>query len=360
MRKVYKNILPRSLENTLVAGLTTPLGFHSTAGEIISDLSDDDIFSHYIFDIIDNAIDTVRRNLDINERVYFATTDAPPGATAIHSAGVRIVVITWGLLVALYCAATKVVNDQALVDEIWHGRRNSPVKTGDGAFSLAVQSWYDGVGLPLTGDVFVILQTCVEFLLYHELGHLLAGHLGGPTSVAVLNLDENLYKRVLERDADSFAVARLLNQMIGRAGASRLIDTHLLNDVSNSISTAALAIILIVTTSFAYFDPTGTETMTTHPLPPFRIIDMQTYYEDMLVHIRNRGVTIDPTCVKAFDVAWDAIWGAIAREGHAELPDMEKYRVQWDDYASEHAAVMDLVLEDLNNRSFGNIKRRSI
>jgi hypothetical protein len=357
----YENALPQSYETRLISALSrSDNTYHPAAGKILFDVEPDDHFSNMVLSIVNNSINSVKNILEITNPVYFATTDAPPAATASYVGGIRIITITWDLIVVLYFGVSRITNDEQLKSALWDDDPYPPFDGGDRPFYLAVRDWLYVHDLPFNGYIPVMLQACIEFVIYHELAHLYAGHLGDhPNRGREAGVDPALYNRSLERDADAFAVARIFNVNLGRIGATNVfVGSELYSDIMTGLKTSAIAILMVATTFFAHRDPVAGEDMTTHPSPPFRVIDLELFFNERIDYYNSQfSAGIPDGSFQIFKRIQITIWSAIARFGNSRPIDIDSWRPAWETYSNAHDSASAKTLAALEDDSFGNIRR---
>ena len=163
------------------------------------------------------CIEFVRNYLGIDEALYVALNRARSNAVAIGKA--RCFVISLGYVADMVVLIAHLYQSSYFQD-IWRSGSNrgpltnTPKRSREEALAWMFETPAPVKDVPAPLSI-ALLSFCIEFTAFHELGHLVNGHLtSGNSAIAEMatidDRDRLLTRRALEMDADAFAVQRCL------------------------------------------------------------------------------------------------------------------------------------------------------
>ncbi|MCP3386185.1 hypothetical protein NLM31_37975 [Bradyrhizobium sp. CCGUVB4N] len=230
-----------------------------------------------------HCISYIRSDLEIDEELFVAVSEATRNALAIGKA--RCFVVSVGLISGVANLAINLYQSKVFRD-IWdapaplYPLNHLPIRTREEAIAqlLVKIGPVDLIPQPLLG---ALIDFAVEFIAFHELGHLVNGHLMLDSIASISELasvddaDQLRTSRALEYDADAFAVLHCLHWAKTRADGLTGWYEFLNNNDQQTWKTMIVAILLVVVAMDRRIDDgTADYARSTHPPPHIRAFEV--------------------------------------------------------------------------------------
>lgn len=258
-----------SVENRLLgAGLNAPVWGEAEARDPVG---------RGLLELIESCIEHVRRACSVTVPIRFVVSRSHKAqAHAFQNDGAPFFAVTEGLIRGLTALARHLaLSDWLFVQEppeAWIPQRPAFAERQAGLLHL----FFGHFSLLAEADKArstLISQTATTFIVMHELGHVVNGHLAsGIYATGVIsetaedaNLDLALTRRALEYDADAFAVQHTLGVACGLLGRSSVLGPN-----TNPAELVQLVMIGIAVAQlyFEAFDPGLSQPLSKRTHPP--------------------------------------------------------------------------------------------
>jgi hypothetical protein len=228
--------------------------------------------------IADGVIDRVRKRHNVSEQIYFAIVQTSAvNAVAISNGGAKLdcIVISTGMLTIIASSVRKLLGS-TYFRMIWSGQDFPPIPTPPTRSRQdAIRDvFFEDVDPNLREEETILWQFCLEFIVLHELGHIINGHtrIDALQSACVYEISpdvqsDRLTRRTFEMDADNFAV----NQHLIRLKEVQPLEAHhpaalfLLDDRARLLTFMASIAPIIFMFEAHHRDAPGTYLDNTHP-----------------------------------------------------------------------------------------------
>lgn len=271
------------------------------------------------------CIDFVRSMLGINEKLYTALSRAAANAIAVGPS--RCFVISYGYVSDIVTLIAHLY-ESSYFRSIWESEGSVPQSTWTPKRSReeAIARMFE-TPAPLTNMPLPLylglVGFCIEFTAFHELGHLVNGHLssGGSEIAEMATIDDRdklLTRRALEMDADAFAVQKCLEWIQMRTDT--LSSNHgFLKDKQTAWITMIAAIFLVIIA----MDRTPSKALPdyctfTHPPPYIRGFEVLAVVNRVFERWRDeRGLLLPDNWFERILRVRGAIESAIAEVGES-------------------------------------------
>jgi hypothetical protein len=199
--------------------------------------------------IADNIIARTRSIHNIIEPIKFTLVDSSvANAMAIRAGGVDCIAISLELVFSL-AAATSRLFASSRFPLIW---KSEEFPTLTGPFERSRQQAMHRVLIHIdeaidpTDESMALWQVCVEFIVLHELGHTINGHIRSGIRNNIDKLEESLTRRTTELDADCFAVKELIRRAIQDSSSPNYIGYNLTNNTRSRLLTFMTAVAVVI------------------------------------------------------------------------------------------------------------------
>lgn len=236
-----------------------------------------------ISQICDRLITIVRKSHNIFEEIRFVLVDSPTNnALALYRGSLNCVVISLGYMVTMGLSIDFLLTSKNF-QKIWKLDEEFEKILSVGSISRQEgirKVFFEYRELEDDEDrsykMMALSQFCIEFIMLHELGHIVNGHLrSGVLSTGYIgesdaHFDEDIYlnSRCIEFDADCFAVQLCLRLAVFRPEMSdpKWVGYPLAQKVDLSVLSMLAAIsIVIFSMESNYVGPPGVFHDKTHP-----------------------------------------------------------------------------------------------
>lgn len=189
-----------------------------------SEFQDDKISEMYA-NYVDALISQYLRDNEVDKEIRFVVVESPV-VNAIAASGPKfdLIAITLWTLFSLDAAAVKITSSSIFSDILSGKAKPLSNISAEKSRKDALAELFDGKGKgAITNTAFAISKIAQIFITYHELGHIINGHLrigrvkngsiseiSNDSAEVSLTKDDKLTIRTLEFDADAFAVQHTL------------------------------------------------------------------------------------------------------------------------------------------------------